>query len=121
MPVVYFGWLEKTHQLGTSLPPKQTLRLAQLCIQCEYLVKSKLWGKYLLKSRWLFVHAIMMADCPTTGGYSKIGTVVSADLPLLAQCVPGKSKIRFRETTVAKAQGKFRALIKGLENIVVDE
>jgi hypothetical protein len=68
------------------------------------IAKAKLWGKYLLKSRWLFVHAIMMADCPTTGGYPKIGTVASADLPLLAQCVPGKSKIRFRETTVAKTQ-----------------
>ena len=118
MPVVYFGWLEKTHQLGTSLPPKQTLRLAQLCIQCEYLVKAKFWGKYLLKSRWLFVHAIMMADSPATGGYPKIGTVASADLPLLAQCIPNKSRIRFRETTVAKAQRKYRALMSGLDMIV---
>jgi len=46
----------------------------------------------------------MMADGPTTGGYPKIGTVASADLPLLAQCVPNKSKIRFRETTVEEAQ-----------------
>jgi len=43
----------------------------------------------------------MMADCPTTGGYLKIGTVVSADLPLFAQCVPNKSRIQFRATTVA--------------------
>lgn len=61
---------------------------------------------------------VMMADSPTTGGYPKIGTVVSADLPLLAQCVPGRSKIRFRETTVAKAQRKYRALMGGLEKIV---
>ena len=64
---------------------------------------------------------VIMADGPTTGGYPKIGTIVSADLPLLAQCVPNKSKIRFRETTVEAAQMKYRELISGLENIVVDE
>jgi antagonist of KipI len=61
---------------------------------------------------------VMMADSPTTGGYPKIGTVASADLSLLAQCVPGRSKIRFRETTVAKAQKKYRELISGLERVV---
>ena len=61
---------------------------------------------------------VMMADCPTTGGYPKIGTVVSADLPLLAQCMPNKSKIRFQETTVSKAQKKYRALLNGLDRIV---
>ncbi|MCK7527073.1 MAG: hypothetical protein MZV64_60425 [Ignavibacteriales bacterium] len=38
---------------------------------------------------------VMMADLPTTGGYPKIGTVASADLPLLAQCAPGRSKSAF--------------------------
>jgi len=61
---------------------------------------------------------MMMADYPTTGGYPKIGTVASADLPLLAQCVPNKSRIRFRETTVVKAQKKYRVLMNGLEKIV---
>jgi len=32
---------------------------------------------------------IMMADRQTTGGYTKIGTVVSTDLPVLAQARPG--------------------------------
>jgi antagonist of KipI len=64
---------------------------------------------------------VMMADCPTTGGYPKIGTVASADLPLIAQCMPGKSKIRFRGTTVAKAQEKYRAVFEGLQKIVPDE
>lgn len=63
---------------------------------------------------------VMMADSPTTGGYPKIATVASADLPLLAQCAPGRSKIRFRETTVAKAQKKYRELIAGLERIQED-
>jgi antagonist of KipI len=57
---------------------------------------------------------VIMADGPTTGGYPKIGTVASADLPLLVQCVPNKSRIRFRKTTVAKAQNKYRALMSGI-------
>jgi allophanate hydrolase subunit 2 len=61
---------------------------------------------------------MMMADCPTTGGYPKIATIASADLPLLAQCVPNKSRIRFRETTVANAQKKYRALMSKLDKIV---
>ncbi len=84
-------------------------------------MNAKFRGKYLQKSIWLFVHAIMMADCPTTGGYPKIGAVASADLPLIAQCVPGKSKIRFRQTTVAKAQNKFQSLVNRLDRIVEDE
>jgi antagonist of KipI len=63
---------------------------------------------------------VMMADCPTTGGYPKIGTVVGADLPLLAQCVPNKSRIHFRETTVAKAQKKYRMLMDGLKSKIVE-
>jgi antagonist of KipI len=61
---------------------------------------------------------VMMADGPTTGGYPKIGTVANADLPLLAQCVPNNSRIRFRETTVEKAQKKYRALMSGSKGIV---
>lgn len=53
---------------------------------------------------------VMMADSPTTGGYPKIANVIRADLPLLTQCEAGVSKIRFRETTVEKAQGKLAAL-----------
>ena len=62
-----------------------------------------------------------MADSPITGGYPKIATIVSADLPLLAQCVPNQSRIRFRETTVTKAQEKYRAVFEGLQKIVSDE
>ena len=63
----------------------------------------------------------MMADCPTAGGYPKIATVIGADLPLFAQCVPNKSKIRFRETTVAKAQKRYRALMGGIENSILGQ
>jgi biotin-dependent carboxylase-like uncharacterized protein len=38
---------------------------------------------------------VMLADGPTTGGYAKIATVVSEDLPKLAQLVPGLDEVRF--------------------------
>ncbi|MCM3568192.1 biotin-dependent carboxyltransferase family protein [Neobacillus mesonae] len=46
---------------------------------------------------------ILMADRQTTGGYTRIGTVISADLPLLAQAVPG-TKIMFSKVSIEEAQ-----------------
>jgi len=43
---------------------------------------------------------VMAADGPTTGGYPKIATVVTADLPLLAQLVPGEGTARFEAVRV---------------------
>lgn len=45
---------------------------------------------------------IMLADRQTTGGYAKIGTVISADLPKLVQCTAG-AEIRFSFVTVEDA------------------
>jgi len=58
---------------------------------------------------------VMMADRQTTGGYPKIATVVSADIPLLAQCLPGKSSVSFKETTIEAAQLRYRKMIADLE------
>lgn len=46
---------------------------------------------------------VMMADHQTTGGYTKIGNVISVDLPILAQCMPGH-KIRFKSVAIEVAQ-----------------
>lgn len=46
---------------------------------------------------------ILMADHQTTGGYAKIATVISTDLPLLAQARP-KDKIKFQQVTVSEAE-----------------
>jgi KipI family sensor histidine kinase inhibitor len=43
---------------------------------------------------------VMLKDCPTTGGYPKIGCVVSEDLGLLAQAIPGRTEIRFSVTRI---------------------
>jgi antagonist of KipI len=46
---------------------------------------------------------ILMAEHQTTGGYSRIGTVISIDIPLLAQARPG-TRIRFKEISLHSAQ-----------------
>ncbi|MBR0140209.1 MAG: biotin-dependent carboxyltransferase family protein [Firmicutes bacterium] len=46
---------------------------------------------------------IMMADRQTVGGYPKIGTVISVDLPKLAQARPGM-RVRFIEVGIDLAQ-----------------
>ncbi len=46
---------------------------------------------------------ILMADRQTTGGYAKIATVITADLPRAAQMTPG-STVRFMRVTIDQAQ-----------------
>ena len=43
---------------------------------------------------------VMLADCPTTGGYPKIACVVEEDLGRLAQARPRETVIRFRRVTI---------------------
>jgi KipI family sensor histidine kinase inhibitor len=52
---------------------------------------------------------VMGPDGPTTGGYPKIATVISVDLPKLAQLVPGDSRVRFTAVSVDEAQALLRA------------
>lgn len=50
---------------------------------------------------------ILMADRPTTGGYARIATVISADLPFVAQMKPG-DKIWFKEVSLQEAQNLYK-------------
>ncbi len=50
---------------------------------------------------------ILMADRQTTGGYTRIGTVVSVDIPLLGQILPGH-QVSFSSITVENAQEEYR-------------
>jgi biotin-dependent carboxylase-like uncharacterized protein len=47
-------------------------------------------------------------DGPVTGGYPRVGCVIGADLPLLAQARPGQ-RIRFARATLAGALAAWRA------------
>lgn len=50
---------------------------------------------------------VLLADGQTAGGYPKIGTVISADLPRLATAAVG-SKVRFQVVAVAEAEAAAR-------------
>ena len=49
---------------------------------------------------------IMLSDRQTVGGYTKIGTVISADLPVIAQSRPGM-KVRFVRVSLDLAQDLY--------------
>ena len=59
---------------------------------------------------------VMMADRQTTGGYVKLGTVITADLPLMAQKRPGDS-VRFQGVTVQQGQLARRDSLRWLNNL----
>lgn len=50
---------------------------------------------------------VLLADCQTVGGYPKIATVISADLPRLAHVRPG-SRVRFQAVTLETAHQALR-------------
>lgn len=57
----------------------------------------------------------MMVDHQTIGGYPKIATVIRADLPLLAQCLPG-DEVRFARVTLNEARSAYRRSREHLES-----
>lgn len=63
---------------------------------------------------------VMMSDRQPTGGYTKIAVVIRADLPLLAQCFPGKSRVRFQAVTVDEAQAAYREQMRMLKTGIED-
>lgn len=52
---------------------------------------------------------VLLADRQTTGGYPKIATVISADLPALGRVGPG-ARLRFTTVTLAEAETARRML-----------
>lgn len=56
---------------------------------------------------------VMMADHQTTGGYTKIAGIISADLPKAAQLKPG-CKVNFQQVSVEEAQDIY---VKELEEL----
>ena len=61
---------------------------------------------------------ILLADRGTTGGYTKIATVISTDLSKVAQAMPGHT-VTFKAVTVEEAQEAYReqeALLRSIRN-----
>lgn len=59
---------------------------------------------------------IMMADRQTTGGYAKIGTVISPDLAILAQLKPG-DKVRLKQVSITTSHEIYHQYKDKIENI----
>ena len=59
---------------------------------------------------------VLMADHQTTGGYPRIAHVISADLPMLAQCNPG-DEIKFSSVEPAIAEEEFIQQQRDLQQI----
>ena len=62
---------------------------------------------------------ILMADHQTTGGYTMIATVIQADIPLVAQCLPGE-RLRFQAVSLEEARDSLRRQEEGLK-AAIDE
>jgi antagonist of KipI len=56
---------------------------------------------------------LLMADCQTTGGYAKIATVISADIPAAGQLAPG-DEIRFAVCSLEEAMDALRLQLRML-------
>ena len=59
---------------------------------------------------------IMMADRQTVGGYTKIGTVITVDLPKIAQAKPG-TKIRFVQVSMDLAHLLYSRELEELKQL----
>lgn len=69
---------------------------------------------------------VLLADHQTTGGYPKIATVISADLPALGRLAPGAT-LRFAAVSLEEAQAARAArerelaeLLRSLEPVLID-
>lgn len=63
---------------------------------------------------------ILLYECQTTGGYPRIGTVIPADLPRVAQAAPG-AELSFRFVTrdeALEAEAAYRRTVEGLAGAV---
>ncbi|WP_071675225.1 5-oxoprolinase subunit C family protein [Nioella nitratireducens] len=59
---------------------------------------------------------VLLNECQTTGGYPRIGTVISADLAKVAQAAPGMP-IRFRFVTLDQALAARDAALRQIESL----
>lgn len=62
---------------------------------------------------------VLLAGCQTMGGYPKIATVITPDLPLLAQVRPGLNRVRFAAVTLEEAHDILKKWTLWLEGPVI--
>jgi len=59
---------------------------------------------------------VLLAECQTTGGYPRIGTVIPADLPKVAQALPG-DVFRFEWITVEEAEATVQSQSEQMQKL----
>lgn len=59
---------------------------------------------------------VHMSDCGTSGGYTKLGVIVGADLPYMGQKKPG-DKIKFKPVDIEDAQSKWNKQEHSIEEL----
>ncbi|MFU0826739.1 MAG: Biotin-dependent carboxylase-like putative protein [Lachnoclostridium sp.] len=59
---------------------------------------------------------VMLSDRQTTGGYAKIATVISADIPNIAQCKPGDSLL-FQSVSLETAHKLYKQRVKSMKKL----
>jgi len=61
--------------------------------------------------------SIMLAERQATGGYTKIATVISADLPVIGQCCPGDI-IRFQKVSLEEAHRLLKERKSRMDDLI---
>lgn len=59
---------------------------------------------------------VLLAECQTTGGYPRIGTVIPADLPIVAQAASGAA-LKFRMISIDDAVATLQTPVEMMRNI----
>ncbi len=59
---------------------------------------------------------VMLSDRQTTGGYAKIATVISTDIPSIAQCKPGDSLL-FQSVSLETAHKLYKQHVKLMKEL----
>ncbi len=59
---------------------------------------------------------VMLSDRQTTGGYAKIATVISTDIPYIAQCRPGDTLL-FQRITLEKAHKLYHQRVNAMRKL----
>ena len=62
---------------------------------------------------------VLLAEGQTTGGYAKIAVVITADLGLVAQLIPGE-QLLFTQVTVEEGQQIYREKIRALRHGIME-
>jgi antagonist of KipI len=113
-PNAQTAFLQNDYQIDQTSRMAYLLKGDQLPIPGKPDILSEGVGAGVIQVTGAGQPMVLMSDAQTTGGYAKLGTVVRADINLLAQCTAETGRVRFSVTTVTNAQTLWRKKINDL-------